>query len=484
MRNRTSCSLPGLTSSSSSSSSSSVTLILRLALLVVSVEAFQRVPLQATLQAQQLHQAQVKQQSQARTAMWKRRDWFTSSLVFLATLTGSSVAAFAVPSSSSSSSSASALPTTSTMFPTILNQDSQAPNNNDSSSSSSSSSSSNNNRDVLFQDLTFPLALDSTTTCNIPVACWWPSSSSTTTTSSSNSNSNSNNKPAVYAHRISVRRIGQLLARWDFIPSFASRDFVLPSSKGRVWQGQVQDHDWQGPVVVLAHGYLGSRFDLSHLAETLAAELGVLCIAPEYPESLASSYERVPGLDRATINQQLLNHVLPDVWNIHGTRFGIVGHSLGTGTALTTGDESWARVLLAGFPRQRDGSAIVGNLLLICSLNDGAMSLNRFGGRAAIPSDFELVLDSVATDTENAPLPRRAAWILDAPDAPNHISFLSAGVNDAMIDLLSPLLPVAQWANIPVLDFDKYQTSRDAELTAKLLHPVIVRYLKQEMNIA
>ena len=330
------------------------------------------------------------------------------------------------------------------------------------------------------------------------MACWWPDSSITSTTRTNNDDNNSKRQPADYAHRISVQRIGQLLAKWDFIPSFAARKFVLEpslsssSKEDRVWQGRVLDEAWEGPVVLLAHGYLGSRFDLSHLAETLSSELGVLCVAPEYPESLAASYERAPGLDRATINQQLLDHVLPDVWNIHGTRYGIVGHSLGTGTALQTGDASWARVCLAGFPRQRDGSAIAGNLLLICSLNDGAMSLNRFGGRAAIPSDFEFVLDTDDTTTgtstststmDDAPLPRRAAWILDTPDAPNHISFLSAGVNDAMIDLLSPLLPVAQWANIPVLDFDKYQISRDAVPTAALLHPVIVRYLKQEMNI-
>jgi hypothetical protein len=238
---------------------------------------------------------------------------------------------------------------------------------------------------------------------------------------------------------------------------------------------------WNGPVVLLAHGYLGSRFDLSHLAETLAAA-GFLVLSCEYPESLAASYDRVPGLDRAVIHQQLLATLTSGVWGIHPTRYGIVGHSLGTGTVQSTGDPSWARVSLAGFARQRDGSRIPGNLLLIASLQDGAMNLNRMGGKAAIPDDFVL-LDEDNPLLANGPLPRRAAWILEGANAPNHISFLAEGVNDAMINLLSPLLPVAQLASLPVLDFDRYQLSRDSAATATQLHPVIVRYLQQEMKV-
>ena len=38
----------------------------------------------------------------------------------------------------------------------------------------------------------------------------------------------------------------------------------------------------------------------------------------------------------------------------------------------------------------------------------------------------------------------------------NHIDFLSAETNDAMVDFLSPLLPVARTLKVPLLDFDKY----------------------------
>jgi hypothetical protein len=229
---------------------------------------------------------------------------------------------------------------------------------------------------------------------------------------------------------------------------------------------------------------------MAHLAEALAVA-GFLVLSAEYPESLAASYDRAPGLDRAVINQALLARLGGDAdgdadahWQITPTGYGIVGHSLGTGTVQSTGDETWARVALAGFPRQRDGSRIAGNLLLIASLQDGAMNLNRIGGKAAIPDDFVLLAnDHEEEPPVDRPLPRRAAWILEGADAPNHISFLAEGVNDAMINLLSPLLPVAQLANLPVLDFDRYQISRDSAATARKLHPVIVRYLQQEMKV-
>jgi predicted dienelactone hydrolase len=75
-----------------------------------------------------------------------------------------------------------------------------------------------------------------------------------------------------YNHRISVKKIGQLLAGWDFIPSWASKDFELQPTMGAVVDGMRVDMPSSGPVVFLAHGYLGSRFDLSHMAEALAQE--------------------------------------------------------------------------------------------------------------------------------------------------------------------------------------------------------------------
>jgi hypothetical protein len=74
-------------------------------------------------------------------------------------------------------------------------------------------------------------------------------------------------------------------------------------------------------------------------------------------------------------------------------------------------------------------------------------------------------------------IPDRAALVFDRSNAPNHISFLSENVNDAMVSFLSPLLPVAQAFEIPVLDFDKYVISRDSAQTAEVLKPLISDFL-------
>jgi hypothetical protein len=318
---------------------------------------------------------------------------------------------------------------------------------------------------------------------SVPVACWLPAAEI------DDSNGSPIDSNFAYRHRISVRRIGQLLAGWDFIPEFVSKDCVLGPSASRIKvqavEGGLPTRQQSGPVIFLAHGYLGSRFDLSHLAEELAAA-GFTCIAPEYPESLAASYERVPGLNRSVINEALLKNIQEGgPWDfIHPTAYGIVGHSLGCGTVLQTGTEQWARVLIAGFPRTRDGVPIAGNNLLITSVNDGAVSMMNNGGTSVVADcNFQLLSEGELLKPENQgqPLPRRAAVVFDRSDAPNHISFLSEGVNDAMIEFLSPLLPLAQALSIPVLDFDKYKESRDSAVTAAVVHPLILRYLKQEI---
>ncbi|GKY93071.1 hypothetical protein MPSEU_000275400 [Mayamaea pseudoterrestris] len=316
---------------------------------------------------------------------------------------------------------------------------------------------------------------------SVPVACWFPFPSDASKSESFSFDKTATDNPVRYEHRISVKRIGQLLAGWNFIPDFTSRKFSLSPGLPKVMDAQNCHLPTSAPLVLLAHGYLGSRFDLSHLAEKLASE-GFVCVAAEYPESLAASYDRVEGLTRQDINTKLLNCIQNDL-SMTPRSYGIVGHSLGCGTAIDTGDERWARVCIAGFPRRRDGSPIEGNLLFLTSMNDGAVSLARFGGKAAMPSDItvleETSLEGVIGSNN---IPKRAAVIFDRPDAPNHISFLAEGVNDAMIDLLSPLLPVAQSLSIPVLDFDRYQTSRDSLAAANAYQPLVVAYLKQQMK--
>ena len=312
----------------------------------------------------------------------------------------------------------------------------------------------------------------------VPVACWYPLSAAI-------SDDISVNAKVSYRHRISIRRIGELLAKWDFIPEFASKNFELsPLSDSisfvAVDSGGSDDNDetsstsfpipTASKVVILAHGYLGSRFDLSHYAEELAKE-GFVCISPEYPESLAASYDRLPGLDRSVINNELLRYLRSKV---QPKSYGIIGHSLGCGTALNTGDASWARVLIAGRAPERPTSP----LLFISSVNDGTV---RFSGPISISSDYT-VLEEDDSLSKLTSIPSHSALIFNRPDGPNHISYLSKGVNDAMIQLLSPLLPVAQALSIPVLDFDKYQLSQDAEPTFEIVRPLIVNFMLQHMK--
>ena len=321
---------------------------------------------------------------------------------------------------------------------------------------------------------------------DVPVAAWHPLEQDITT------------KPLdSYKHRISVQKIGKKLAGWNFIPSFANRNFDLrPSAQNSnirvVTPVQKQQQLPSTPVVVLCHGYLGSRFDLYPLAETLASE-GFLVLSPEYPESLADSFDAEivdPSsgeiqtiIDREMITNQLLM-TLKQTWKVSPASFGIVGHSLGTGTAERSGDDSWVRVCLAGFPSSRGNES---KCLFIGSTNDGAVSIDRALGVLRDNNYVNLQEDKIrsmiAEGNGLTTIPNKASLIFSGASAPNHISFLSEETNDAMVDFLSPLLPVARAIKIPVLDFDKYQLSRDSRACGEVVVPLVAEYLKQTMKV-
>jgi hypothetical protein len=86
----------------------------------------------------------------------------------------------------------------------------------------------------------------------VPVAMWFPTYGTRKTLGATSS-------VPTYKHRISVKKIGQLLAGWDFIPEFASKDFELQPTMSSVADGTTLPIASSGPVVFLAHGYLGSR---------------------------------------------------------------------------------------------------------------------------------------------------------------------------------------------------------------------------------
>ena len=134
---------------------------------------------------------------------------------------------------------------------------------------------------------------------------------------------------------------------------------------------------------------------------------------------------------------------------------------------------------IAGPMASRDGIPVQGSILGIVSLIDGLIKREELSGM--IPREFTSLEEMELNIASDSKLPSRSVLVFDRPDAPNHISFLSASANDSMVEFLSPLLPVAQALNIPVLDFDKYKTSRDSEATAEVVIPLVAQFLKQNM---
>ena len=71
-----------------------------------------------------------------------------------------------------------------------------------------------------------------------------------------------------------MKKIGSLLAGLNFIPEFVSKDYRLSPSlaKGDVVEDMNLSIPSKRPLIILAHGFLGSRFDLSHIAEEVALQ--------------------------------------------------------------------------------------------------------------------------------------------------------------------------------------------------------------------
>ncbi|KAL7508010.1 hypothetical protein ACHAXN_005790 [Cyclotella atomus] len=333
--------------------------------------------------------------------------------------------------------------------------------------STSANEQSTSTNQVVYEPITIDVLGE-----EVPVAAWYPTTLNEVTSNQFSS------KKVVYDHRISVKKIGKSLAGWNFIPEFTTRTFPI-SASGDIMQinsiATVPNFASSTvPVVLLAHGYLGSRFDLSPYAQDLASN-GFLVLSPEYPESLADSYDSMTKpIDRTIITNMLLQNLKQ--WEVNAVSYSIIGHSLGCGTAIKTGDDSWTRVCIAGFPSS--GS----KCLFIGSTNDGAVPLSR-AADALQSLNYNVLSEKVVRMQTWEKLAPRTSLIFNevynGSPPPNHISFLSEGTNAAMIDFLSPLLPLARYLEIPVLDFDKYQLSRDSDVTGEVVRPLVVDYLLQ-----
>mmetsp|Transcript_37057 Transcript_37057/g.99950 ORF Transcript_37057/g.99950 Transcript_37057/m.99950 type:complete len:126 (-) Transcript_37057:296-673(-) len=121
--------------------------------------------------------------------------------------------------------------------------------------------------------------------------------------------------------------------------------------------------------------------------------------------------------------------------------------------------------------------------MVIASAGDNVIGLQRVQGELmAGPKTTKVTIFDDASPPTGTTDKRAAVLFNDgfSPGAPppNHISFLSARTNDAMVDYLSPLLPLAKGLGVPLLDFDKYAASRDSVVTGERTIPIIARFFE------
>jgi len=299
----------------------------------------------------------------------------------------------------------------------------------------------------------------------IPVSVWYPPSTSEST--------QARPTQAQYPHKISVGKIATLLTRGSLsVPSFVGPSTTLASGV-RVLEGAAPAEG--RPVIIFAHGYLGSRYDMMHVCEDLASR-GFVVAAPELPESLAASFTvndaiTRPAIVNAALEKLRLNFAVTD-------KKGIFGHSAGGGTStMIEGTYLLGRVAIAGF-RGYEGKD---PLLVVASRGDGIIPMDRV--RDALPRGAELYEGAegakrLTSSGYNIGQGQSAAvffegGLVQGSLPPNHISFLSEQSNDALVNFLSPLLPVARVLSVPVLDFDKYQEARDSRQTGDVVVPLV-----------
>lgn len=265
------------------------------------------------------------------------------------------------------------------------------------------------------------------------------------------------------------------------LPGFLARTFQL-SCRGGVVVDAPTMHLKQPPMVVFAHGYLGSRFDMLHLAELLVSK-GFVVAAPEFAESLSASFEPSATTTRGAIMDAALRKLRAD---FGPGKLGLVGHSAGAGTAIAlSGAFPLGRAAIAGGGFGYSGD----DPLMVVSSEGDCLFRRRWADIRAIastPTSAVAVYSNAQgamtlASSAYAAYPKRAALLFDddsSAAAPSHISFLDPRSNDAMTEFLSPLLPLAQLLRVPVLDFDVYQERRDSEATAEVVLPALSRFFE------
>jgi len=313
----------------------------------------------------------------------------------------------------------------------------------------------------------------------VPVAIWRPSAGTGTAPAS-----------GTYPYKIDIGKIAVKLkvGFLGFLPSFPS---ALPIGAEPYAPLAGFSSAQPGDHLMFTHGFLGSVYDFAHAAEQLAGD-GFTVVAPELPESLSASYIPPEGMGREEIIKA--TRELAESKASGTTRWGIWGHSAGAFSALSQpGEFSLGRACFAGGAGRLTNMTVSDPLFIVSSNGDGC---NKFMAKGVVDLRT-MIADGRTTMFENmdsayaAPgkRPMRGAFIFADDNTPaplpNHISFLWTGVNEAMINLLSPLLPIAKALNLFLLDFDVYMENRDGDRTAADLVPAMRRFFlsgSQERN--
>ena len=329
---------------------------------------------------------------------------------------------------------------------------------------------------------------------SVPVALWYPYAPLPETW----------RRRDAYEYDIDVGRIA-LKLEVEWLSWLPARHISLP----RV---EVQSRPPAPPAsgaeaLIFAHGFLGSQFDMAHACEALAAD-GFIVAAPELPESLSASYD-ARGITRAdivTATQRAIDAGLASASSPSQTtagaapshrchspshRWGIFGHSAGSATAiLQPGEFALGRACLATAIGRCLETRTPDPLFVVASEGDSchirmqqkgvtlprtAITLARVSGSPRFTA-FEGAADAYAS---GGLIPRRGVLVFErGRDSllPNHISFLWQGTNEAMFELLTPLLPLARALDLFLLDFDTEMEARLAGPTAAQLVPALRRF--------
>ena len=105
--------------------------------------------------------------------------------------------------------------------------------------------------------------------------------------------------------------------------------------------------------------------------------------------------------------------------NISPSSKGIVGHSLGCGTVVQTGDSSWTRVCIAGGFRGDTKNAGDSPVLIMSSKNDRDVTYDRV--KETIPKDFIPLNENSITIEDDATIvkdiPRRTSFVFEGSDS-------------------------------------------------------------------